>query len=124
MERKRSNAFITARKGFCYLTIKYARRNHDMMRIRNYKIDAEEKRHMRRLYPERESPNNWLRSAKHAGATAPGEGVRIAPAIRAVANRFTASMRQAPAPSMSTTLRPVLRASGRCLMPSCKLTAA
>lgn len=52
MDRKRSNAFITARKGFCYLTIKYARRNHEMMRIRNYKIDAEEKRHMRRLYPE------------------------------------------------------------------------
>ena len=52
MERKRSNAFITARKGFCYLTVKYARRNHEMMRIRNYKIDAEEKRHIRRLYPE------------------------------------------------------------------------
>jgi hypothetical protein len=52
MERKRSNAFITARKGFCYLTIKYARRNHEMMRIRNYRIEADEKRHMRRLYPE------------------------------------------------------------------------
>jgi hypothetical protein len=52
MERKRSNAFITARKGFCYLMVKYARRNHEMMRIRNYKIDAEEKRHMRRLHPE------------------------------------------------------------------------
>jgi hypothetical protein len=52
MQRKRSNAFITARKGFCYLTIKYARRNHEMMRIRNYRIDADEKRRMRRLYPE------------------------------------------------------------------------
>jgi hypothetical protein len=52
MERKRSNAFITARKGFYYLTIKYARRNHEMMRIRNYRIEADEKRHMRRLYPE------------------------------------------------------------------------
>ena len=52
MERKGSNAFITARKGFCYLTIKYARRNHEMMRIRNYRIEADEKRHMRRLYPE------------------------------------------------------------------------
>jgi hypothetical protein len=52
MERKQSNAFITARKGFCYLTIKFFGHNHEMMRIRNYKIDAEEKRHMRRLYPE------------------------------------------------------------------------
>ena len=52
MERKQSNAFITARKGFCYLTIKSFGRNHEMMRIRNYKIDAEEKRHMRRLYSE------------------------------------------------------------------------
>jgi hypothetical protein len=52
MERKQSNAFITARKGFCYLTIKSFGRNHEMMRIRNYNIDAEEKRHMRRLYPE------------------------------------------------------------------------
>ena len=52
MERKQSNAFITARKGFCYLTIKSFGRNHEMMRIRNYNIDAEEKRHMRRLYPD------------------------------------------------------------------------
>ena len=52
MERKQSNAFITARKGFCYLTIKSFGRNHEMMRIRNYKIDADEKRHMRRLYPD------------------------------------------------------------------------
>jgi hypothetical protein len=46
------NAFVTARKGFCYLTVKHRRRNFEMMRIRNYKIDAEEKRHMRRLYPD------------------------------------------------------------------------
>jgi hypothetical protein len=52
MARKQSNAFVTARKGFCYLTIKSFGRNHEMMRIRNYQIDAEEKRHMRRLYPD------------------------------------------------------------------------
>jgi hypothetical protein len=52
MERKQSNAFITARRGFCYLTIKSFGCNHEMIRIRSYKIDAEEKRHMRRLYPE------------------------------------------------------------------------
>jgi hypothetical protein len=52
MERKQCNAFITARKGFCYLAIKSFGRNHEMMRIRNYRIDAEEKRHMRKLYPD------------------------------------------------------------------------
>ena len=52
MDRKPANAFITARKGFCYLTIKCFGRNHEMMRIRGYKIDPDEKRHMRRLYPE------------------------------------------------------------------------
>jgi hypothetical protein len=52
MERKPRNAFVTARKGFCYLTIKSFGRNHEMMRIRNYQLDAEDKRRMRRLYPE------------------------------------------------------------------------
>ena len=52
IDRKPANAFITARKGFCYLTIKFHGRNHEMMRIRAYKIDPDEKRHMRRLYPE------------------------------------------------------------------------
>ena len=51
-DRKPANAFVTARKGFCYLTIKLFGRNHEMMRIRAYKIDADEKRQMRRLYPE------------------------------------------------------------------------
>ena len=30
------NAFITTRKGFCYLTIKTGRRNHHMMKVRQY----------------------------------------------------------------------------------------
>lgn len=47
----KANAFITARKGTCYLTIKINRRNSDLMKIRQYKIDPDEKRHMRRLYP-------------------------------------------------------------------------
>ncbi len=50
--RKPANAFITARKGFCYLTIKSFGRNHEMMRIRAYKIEPDEKRHLRRLYPD------------------------------------------------------------------------
>ena len=45
------NAFITTRKGTCYLTIKINRRNADLMKIRQYKIDPDEKRDMRRLYP-------------------------------------------------------------------------
>ncbi len=46
------SAFITARKGFCYLTIKHHRRNFDMMRLRNYTLDGDDKRQMRRLYPD------------------------------------------------------------------------
>jgi len=52
MERKQSSAFVTARRGFCYLTIKYVGRNFEMMRSRGYKLDPDEKRHMRRRYPE------------------------------------------------------------------------
>jgi len=49
---KDSNAFVTARKGFCYLTIKCGRQNFDIMRIRSYTLDAEDKRRMRRLYTD------------------------------------------------------------------------
>lgn len=45
------NAFVTTRKGTCYLTIKIDRRNAELMKIRQYKIDPDEKRLMRRLYP-------------------------------------------------------------------------
>ena len=49
---KQGSAFITTRKGFCYLTIKCGWRNFHIMRTRAYTIDADDKRHMRRLYPE------------------------------------------------------------------------
>ena len=52
MGRQQGSAFVTSRKGFCYLTIKCVGRNFDIMRIRSYTLDAEDKRHMRRLYPE------------------------------------------------------------------------
>jgi hypothetical protein len=52
MPPKQPAAFIAARKGFCYLTMKYDRRNFHMMRIRNYTLDAQDKRDMRRLYPD------------------------------------------------------------------------
>ena len=52
MTLKQPAAFVTARKGFCYLTMKYGRRNFHMMRIRNYTLDAQDKRDMRRLYPD------------------------------------------------------------------------
>ena len=43
---KLSNALVTARKGYCYLTIRQFGRNHGMMRIRADKIDPEAKRFM------------------------------------------------------------------------------
>ena len=49
--RKQTRAFVTARKGFCYLTIRFLGRNRELMRIRAYTIDPVEKRDMRRLYP-------------------------------------------------------------------------
>lgn len=52
MERKQGSAFITTRKGFCYLTIKIGRENFHVMRIRNYTLDTLDKRDMRRLYPD------------------------------------------------------------------------
>ena len=51
-EREQAHAFVTARKGFCYLTIKFFGHNRELMRIRAYKIDPVEKRDMRRLHPE------------------------------------------------------------------------
>jgi hypothetical protein len=50
--RKQSNAFITTRKRVCYLTVKCARHNCHIMRIRNYTIDADDKCRMRRLHPD------------------------------------------------------------------------
>lgn len=52
MKTKQGSAFITTKKGFCYLTIKDARRNYLILRVRQYTITPEEKRHMRRLYPD------------------------------------------------------------------------
>lgn len=51
MQRERHTAFITTKKGFCYLTSKIGRRNYPLMRIRNYTLDAQDKRDMRRLHP-------------------------------------------------------------------------
>jgi hypothetical protein len=52
MGDKQGSAFITTRKGFCYLTIKCGRHNFHVMRIRAYTLDADDKRQMRRLYPD------------------------------------------------------------------------
>ena len=52
MADKQHNAFITARKGSCYLTVKIGRQNFDIMRIRSYTLDAQDKRDMRRLHPD------------------------------------------------------------------------
>jgi hypothetical protein len=52
MAQKQSSAFITTKKGTCYLTVKIGRRNYPIMRIYKYTIDAEDKRDMRRLHPD------------------------------------------------------------------------
>jgi hypothetical protein len=50
--RTQGAAFITSRKGVCYLTIKIGRKNFPIMRIRSYTIDAQDKRDLRRLHPD------------------------------------------------------------------------
>jgi hypothetical protein len=50
--RKQGAAFVTSKKGVCYLTITIGRRHFPIMRIRQYTIDAQEKRDMRRLHPD------------------------------------------------------------------------
>ncbi len=50
--QKRSRAFVTTKKGVCYLTVKIGRENFHLMRIYNYTIDAEKKRDMRLRHPD------------------------------------------------------------------------
>jgi hypothetical protein len=50
--RKQGAAFITSKKGVCYLTIKIGRHNFSLMHIRHYTIDAQDKRDLRRLDPD------------------------------------------------------------------------
>jgi hypothetical protein len=52
MSLRQGTAFVTTKKGFCYLTVKIGRKNFPIMRIRNYTIDAQDKRDMRRLHPD------------------------------------------------------------------------
>src|SRR5712691_5111081 len=50
--QKRNSAFVTTKKGVCYLTVKIGRENLPLMRIYHYTIDAQDKRDMRRLHPD------------------------------------------------------------------------
>ena len=77
-------AFITTKKGFCYLTIKDDRRNFQMMRIRNYTIEPDEKRHMRRLYPN--VTFDWKKIAQQLAAK------------RAVCRQYRSRRRRTPVP--------------------------
>ena len=52
MAAKQRTAFITARKGFCYVTLKSGGQNFHILRIHNYTLDAEDKRHLRRRFPD------------------------------------------------------------------------
>ena len=49
---KRSRAFVTTKKGVCYLTVKIGREHFHLMRIYHYTISAQDKRDMRRLHPD------------------------------------------------------------------------
>ncbi len=51
-QKKRISAFVTTKKGTCYLTVKMNRRNYPIMRIYAYKMDAQDKRRMVKLHPE------------------------------------------------------------------------
>src|SRR5262249_10875190 len=50
--QKRSHAFVTTKKGVCYLTIKIGREHFHLMRIYHYTLTAQDKRDMRRLHPD------------------------------------------------------------------------
>jgi hypothetical protein len=50
--QKRSRAFVTTKQGVCYLTVKSGQVYFQIMRIRHYTIDADDKRRMRRLHPD------------------------------------------------------------------------
>jgi hypothetical protein len=50
--QKRRRAFVTTKKGVCYLTVKIGRENFSLMRIYNYTIDAQHKRDMRRRHSD------------------------------------------------------------------------
>ncbi len=47
MGSQKGTAFVMSRKGFCYLTIKIARSNYDIMKIRAYTISPQDKRVVR-----------------------------------------------------------------------------
>ncbi|MGK4655700.1 hypothetical protein ACSLVV_08595 [Pseudomonas aeruginosa] len=49
MSRKQSSAFVTTRKGFCYLTVKVGRSNYNIMRIRNYTLEPQDDAHGLRI---------------------------------------------------------------------------
>ncbi len=51
-EKRLPSAFVTTKKGRCYLAVKVGRRTFHLMRIYGYTLDAQDKRDMRRLHPD------------------------------------------------------------------------
>lgn len=113
MKTKQGSAFITTKKGFCYLTIKDARRNYLILRVRQYTITPEEKRHMRRLYPDIlfDWKNITAQLAEKREVCA-GIAPRGAP-LPVDVSRSTASLILSPVRSSSMT-RPISRGPERC----------
>jgi hypothetical protein len=52
MSNRDDTVVVTIRKGLCYLTGRVGRKTFAIIRIREYAIDAQEKRDMRRFYPD------------------------------------------------------------------------
>jgi hypothetical protein len=82
--QKRRRAFVTTKKGVCYLTVKSGRVHFQIMRIRHYTIDADDKRRMRRLHPDVDF--DWKKIASQLAEK------------REVCRRFRSRRRRARAP--------------------------
>jgi hypothetical protein len=57
---------ITTKKGVCYLTVKVGRHDFPLMRLRNYTLDAQDKRDMRRRHPD--VTFDWKKIARQLAA--------------------------------------------------------
>lgn len=84
--RKQGTALVTSKKGVCYLTIKIGRENCSIMRIRNYTIDVQDKRDMRRLHPD--IAFDWKKIARQLAEK------------REVCRRYRSRRRRAPRPRL------------------------
>jgi hypothetical protein len=84
--QKRRRAFVTTKKGVCYLTVKISREHCHLMRIYNYTIAAQNKRDLRRRHPDVDF--DWQNITRQLAEK------------RAVCRRYRARRRTSRAPRM------------------------